>query len=102
MVKTRDRHTLYSLSSFDMSRLLEPLAVGRVIGEVVDNFTPSVKMNITFKGNKQVCNGHELMPAVIVAKPRVEVGGQDMRDAFTLVRICPSYAPPFSLRMCPS
>ncbi|XP_027109639.1 CEN-like protein 1 isoform X1 [Coffea eugenioides] len=77
-----------------MSRLLEPLAVGRVIGEVVDNFTPSVKMNITYNGNKQVCNGHELMPAVIVAKPRVEVGGQDMRDAFTLIMTDPDVPGP--------
>lgn len=64
---------------------MEPLAVGRVVGEVVDTFTPTVKMNVTYNSNKQVANGHELMPNAITAKPRVEVGGEDMRAAYTLV-----------------
>lgn len=67
-----------------MSRLMEPLVVGRVIGEVVDIFSPSVKMNVTYS-TKQVANGHELMPSTIMAKPRVEIGGDDMRTAYTLV-----------------
>lgn len=62
------------------------LAVGRVIGEVVDDFSPSVKMSITYNGNKQVYNGHEFMPLVITSKPRVQIGGEDMRPAYTLVR----------------
>lgn len=70
-----------------MSRLVEPLAVGRVIGEVVDAFNPSVKMNVTYNSNKQVSNGHEIMPAVITAKPHVDIGGEDMRAAYTLVII---------------
>lgn len=69
-----------------MSRLqLEPLSVGRVIGEVVDNFIPCVKLSVTYNSNKQVSNGHELMPALIMAKPRVEIGGDDLRAAYTLV-----------------
>lgn len=77
----------FSLTHFfvAMSRQIEPLAVGRVIGEVVDNFIPSVKMNVTYNSNKQVSNGHELMPTLITASPRVEIGGQDMRTAYTLV-----------------
>lgn len=70
-----------------MSRgTVEPLAVGRVIGEVVDDFSPSVKMSVTYNGNKQVFNGHEFMPVVINSTPRVEIGGDDMRAAYTLVR----------------
>ncbi|KAK4480755.1 hypothetical protein RD792_013838 [Penstemon davidsonii] len=72
-----------------MSRLIEPLSVGRVIGEVVDSFIPCVKLIVTYNSNKQVSNGHELMPAVIMAKPRVEIGGEDMRAAYTLVMIDP-------------
>lgn len=68
-----------------MSRILEPLSVGRVVGEVVDNFTASVKMNVVYNSNKQVANGHEIMPSVIVSKPRVEIGGDDLRAAYTLV-----------------
>lgn len=72
-----------------MSRLIEPLcgplSVGRVVGEVVDIFTPSVRLNVIYNSNKQVANGHEFMPSVIISKPRVEIGGDDMRTAYTLV-----------------
>jgi hypothetical protein len=64
---------------------MEPLTIGRVVGEVVDIFTPSVGMNVIYSSNKQVSNGHELMPCAIVSKPRVEIGGNDMRAAYTLV-----------------
>lgn len=69
---------------FIMSRPLEPLSVGRVIGEVVDIFNPSVRMNVTYS-TKQVANGHELMPSIVMNKPRVDIGGEDMRSAYTLV-----------------
>lgn len=59
--------------------------MGRVVGEVVDYFSPSVRMSVTYNSNKQVSNGHELMPSVITARPRVEIGGEDMRTAYTLV-----------------
>lgn len=74
-----------------MSRLIEPLTVGRVVGDVLDAFTPSVKMKVTFHCNKQVYNGHELMPSAVTLKPRVEVGGDDMRAAYTLVSSNPTF-----------
>lgn len=61
--------------------------MGRVVGEVVDYFSPSVTMSVTYNSNKLVSNGHELMPSVITARPRVEIGGEDMRTAYTLVYI---------------
>lgn len=71
-----------------MSRgIIEPLIVGRVVGDVVDVFTPNVKMNVIYNFSKQVSNGHELLPSSIASKPRVEVAGDDMRSAFTLVCI---------------
>ncbi|XVF50791.1 hypothetical protein PTKIN_Ptkin04bG0131600 [Pterospermum kingtungense] len=75
-----------------MSR--EPLSIGRVIGEVVDNFCPTVKMTVTYNSNKQVANGYELMPAVIAARPRVEIGGDDMRAAYTLIMTDPDAPSP--------
>nr|ALL28249.1 terminal flower 1-like protein [Chrysanthemum x morifolium] len=77
-----------------MSRMNEPLAVGRVIGEVVDAFTPSVKLSVTYNLNKMVCNGHELMPNVITSKPRVDIGGEDMRSAYTLIMTDPDVPGP--------
>lgn len=68
-----------------MSRsVTEPLSVGRVVGDVVDSFVPSVKMTV-FYNNKQVVNGHEFTPSLIMSKPRVEIGGEDMRTSYTLV-----------------
>ncbi|KAL4574831.1 hypothetical protein LXL04_021670 [Taraxacum kok-saghyz] len=77
-----------------MSRMIEPLVVGRVIGEVVDTFTPSVKMNVTYNLNKTVSNGHELMPNLITFHPRVDIGGEDMRSAFTLIMTDPDVPGP--------
>ncbi|KAF5731141.1 CEN-like protein 1 [Tripterygium wilfordii] len=77
-----------------MSRMLEPLMVGRVIGEVVDIFTPNVIINVTYNSNKQVCNSHELMPSVITSKPRVEIGGNDMRTSYTLIMTDPDAPSP--------
>nr|AFV67440.1 centroradialis [Hordeum vulgare] len=68
-----------------MARVLEPLVVGKVIGEVIDNFNPTVKMTVTYSSNKQVFNGHEFFPSAVVSKPRIEVQGGDMRSFFTLV-----------------
>jgi phosphatidylethanolamine-binding protein len=68
-----------------MSRVLEPLVVGKVIGEVNDNFNPTAKMTASYGTNKQVFNGHEFFPSAVVSKPRVEVQGGDMRSFFTLV-----------------
>ncbi|KAM3386878.1 hypothetical protein ACQJBY_010033 [Aegilops geniculata] len=56
-----------------MARVLEPLIVGKVIGEVIDNFNPTVKMTVTYSSNKQVFNGHEFFPSAVVSKPRIEV-----------------------------
>lgn len=69
-----------------MSREIEPLIVGRVIGDVLDMFNPSVTMRVTYNSNTIVSNGHELSPSLLLSKPRVEIGGQDLRSFFTLVR----------------
>uniref|UniRef100_A0A453K9S2 CEN-like protein 2 n=1 Tax=Aegilops tauschii subsp. strangulata TaxID=200361 RepID=A0A453K9S2_AEGTS len=77
-----------------MSRSVEPLIVGRVIGEVLDTFNPCVKMVTTYNSNKLVFNGHELYPSAVVSKPRVEVQGGDLRSMFTLVMTDPDVPGP--------
>ncbi|XP_039011410.1 CEN-like protein 1 [Hibiscus syriacus] len=77
-----------------MSRVPDPLTVGRVIGEVVDNFSPSVQMTITYNTNKQFANGHELLPLVIAARPRVDIGGDDLRAAYTFIMTDPDAPSP--------
>ncbi|XP_050385244.1 CEN-like protein 1 [Argentina anserina] len=77
-----------------MSRMMETLTLGRVVGEVVDMFSPTVKMDVIYSSNKQVCNGHEIMPSIITDKPRVDIGGQDMRAAYTLIMTDPDFPSP--------
>ncbi|KAL5545872.1 hypothetical protein UlMin_005559 [Ulmus minor] len=76
-----------------MARMSEPLIVGRVIGDVLDSFTTTIKMSVSYN-NKQVCNGHELFPSVVTIKPRVEVQGGDLRSFFTLVMTDPDVPGP--------
>ncbi|KAK8503915.1 hypothetical protein V6N12_019084 [Hibiscus sabdariffa] len=77
-----------------MARITEPLTIERVIGEVVDDFTPSVQMTVAYGSNNHVANGRELMPAVIAARPRVEIGGDHMRNAYTLIMTDPDAPSP--------
>ncbi|KAF2307615.1 hypothetical protein P3X46_004187 [Hevea brasiliensis] len=76
-----------------MARAIEPLIAGRIIGDVLDSFTPTMKMCVTYN-NREVWNGHELYPSTVVAKPKVEVQGGDMRSFFTLVMIDPDVPGP--------
>lgn len=73
-----------------MARRSDPLVIGRVIGDVIDYFSPTVKMSVTYNSNEHVYNGHELFPSTVAFKPRVEVHGGDMRSFFTLVYTYPS------------
>lgn len=71
-----------------MAKMSDALVLGRVAGEVIDYFTPSVKMTVTYSSIKQqVYNGHEMFPSQVTQKPKVEVLGGDMRSFFTLVKI---------------
>ncbi|CAK9134538.1 unnamed protein product [Ilex paraguariensis] len=62
----------------------EPLIIGRVIGDVLDFFIPTINMSVTYN-NRQVFNGQELYPSAVNSKPRVEIQGGDLRSSFTLV-----------------
>nr|AOP17765.1 TFL1 [Allium cepa] len=77
-----------------MARATETLVVGRVIGEVLENFNPSVKIVVTYNSNKLVCSGHEFFPSIVAPKPRVEVQGGDLRSFFTLVMTDPDVPGP--------
>ncbi|KAH6830528.1 PEBP family protein [Perilla frutescens var. hirtella] len=77
-----------------MARMSEPLIVGRVIGDVLERFTPTTKISVSY-GNKQVYNGHEFYPSAVAANPRVHIEeGGDMRTFFTLVMTDPDVPGP--------
>ena len=76
------------------SRDRDPLVVGRVVGDVVDEFVRTTSLKVSY-GARTVSNGCELKPSMVWHQPRVEVGGPDMRTFYTLVRTsyiyCSSY-----------
>ncbi|KAF5447510.1 hypothetical protein F2P56_033061 [Juglans regia] len=77
-----------------MANMSDPLLIGRVIGDVVESFSPTVRMTVTYNSNKQVYNGHELFPSAVSMKPKVEVHGGDMRSFFTLIMTDPDVPGP--------
>jgi len=66
-----------------MSR--DSLIVGRVVGDVLDPFTKTTDLTVTY-GSRDVTNGREFKPSQVVNQPKVEVGGTDLRTLYTLVR----------------
>ncbi|XP_073221804.1 protein VERNALIZATION 3 isoform X4 [Cicer arietinum] len=70
-----------------------PLVVGRVIGDVLDNFENSIPLRVTY-GNREVNNGCELKPSQVANQPRASVGGNDMRNFYTLVLVDPDSPSP--------
>ncbi|XP_050373029.1 protein HEADING DATE 3A-like [Argentina anserina] len=82
------------LSSMARARHQEPLVLGRVIGDVLTPFAKSVSLTMTFSNNKQVTSGSELKPSHVVNRPRVEIGGDDLRNFYTLVMVDPDAPSP--------
>ncbi|KAI3746138.1 hypothetical protein L6452_08560 [Arctium lappa] len=71
----------------------DPLVVGRVIGDVLDNFTRSINLTVSYN-DKEVSNGCELRPSQVVSQPRVDIGGDDLRAFHTLVMVDPDAPSP--------
>ncbi|EXC19884.1 hypothetical protein L484_017861 [Morus notabilis] len=71
----------------------DPLLVGRVIPDVLDPFTKSISLRVTY-GNKVVNNGCELKPSQILNQPRADIGGDDLRNLYTLVMVDPDAPSP--------
>ncbi|XP_027111663.1 protein MOTHER of FT and TFL1 homolog 1-like [Coffea eugenioides] len=78
-----------------MARPVEPLVVGRVIGDVLDMFVPAAELIVQY-GSKQVGNGCEIKPSHSAHKPAVRVNGSRARAAslFTLVMVDPDAPSP--------
>ncbi|KAJ4721672.1 Flowering locus T-like protein [Melia azedarach] len=77
----------------ERERYRDPLVVGRVIGDVLDNFQRTISLRVTF-GNKEINNGCVLKPSQVINQPRVEIGGEDLRTFYTLVMVDPDAPSP--------
>ncbi|MED6120368.1 Protein HEADING DATE 3A [Stylosanthes scabra] len=71
----------------------DPLVVGRVIGDVLDPFENSIPIRVTYN-SRDVCNGCEFKPSQVVHQPRVAIGGDDLRNLYTLVAVNPDAPSP--------
>lgn len=68
-----------------MTRSIEPLVVGRVIGDVLDRFTPVADLRVQY-GSKQIGNGCEIKPSAAVDRPSVQILGPRVSgNLYTLV-----------------
>ncbi|XP_043708755.1 protein FLOWERING LOCUS T-like [Telopea speciosissima] len=71
----------------------DPLLVGGVIGDVLDPFNRKVSLRVTY-GSREVRNGCEFKPSVVVNQPRVDIGGDDLRNFHTLIMVDPDAPSP--------
>ncbi|MED6143954.1 hypothetical protein PIB30_010908 [Stylosanthes scabra] len=75
----------------------DPLVLGGVIGDVLNPFTSSVSLRVVIN-NREISNGCELRPSHVLNRPRVTIGGEDLRTFYTLVMVdadAPSPSNPF-------
>lgn len=68
-----------------MARFVDPLVVGRVIGEVVDLFVPSISMTAAY-GDRDISNGCLVRPSAADYPPLVRISGR-RNDLYTLVSV---------------
>ncbi|KAJ4808506.1 Flowering locus T [Rhynchospora pubera] len=71
----------------------DPLVLGHVIGDVLDPFNTLVSFRISYN-NRCVVNSMDLRPSAVVSRPRVEIGGNDLRVSYTLVMVDPDAPSP--------
>ncbi|ERN11326.1 protein MOTHER of FT and TFL1 [Amborella trichopoda] len=75
-----------------MARTVDPLVVGKVIGDVMDMFMPSVRFVVHY-GPKQVTNGCDIKPSITVHPPNVQIAGHP-DNLFTIVMTDPDAPSP--------
>ncbi|CAI0467856.1 unnamed protein product [Linum tenue] len=82
---------------------IEPLIVGKVIGDVLDPFHPLVELTVHY-GSRKISNGCEIKPSAALQKPFVQI----LRDAppapissvlYTLVMVDPDAPSPSEPRL---
>ncbi|XP_065851548.1 protein MOTHER of FT and TFL1-like isoform X2 [Euphorbia lathyris] len=71
---------------------VEPHILGRIIGDVVDKFTPIVTMSLCY-GPKHVRNGCDIKPSMVVDPPKIKFTGRP-DYLYTLVMVDPDAPSP--------
>ncbi|KAK6264820.1 Phosphatidylethanolamine-binding protein - like 6 [Theobroma cacao] len=82
-----------------MARSVEPLVVGRVIGDVLDIFTPAAELTVHYS-TKQVHNGCDIKPSSAADKPHVRILSPVVSSSlYTLVMVDPDAPTPSEPRL---
>jgi phosphatidylethanolamine-binding protein (PEBP) family uncharacterized protein len=77
-----------------MARSIDPLVVGKVIGDVIDTFVPSVDMAIHYS-SRQVTNGCQMKPSATAQAPEIQLSDSSGGNNFyTLVMTDPDAPSP--------
>lgn len=76
--------TLHTVQAILGMAANDSLVTAHVIGDVLDPFYTTVDMMILFDGTP-IISGMELRAPAVSDRPRVEIGGDDYRVAYTLV-----------------
>ncbi|KAL6546685.1 hypothetical protein OROMI_022406 [Orobanche minor] len=71
---------------------LDPLVLGRVIGDVLDMFVPAAELAVQY-GGKEISNGSEVKPSSAAQPPRLLIRGSP-NDYYTLVMVDPDAPSP--------
>ncbi|KAM3368242.1 hypothetical protein ACQJBY_016655 [Aegilops geniculata] len=74
-----------------MSR--EALAIGHVVGDILDPFVKAASLKVMYNG-KELTNGSELKPSQVATELRIDIAGRDMRNLYTLVMVDPDSPSP--------
>ncbi|XP_077244021.1 PEBP (phosphatidylethanolamine-binding protein) family protein [Tasmannia lanceolata] len=75
-----------------MAHSIDPLVVGKVIGDVIDMFVPSISMSVYY-GSKRVSNGCDIKPSMAENPPNVQISGRPS-TLYTLVMTDPDAPSP--------
>ncbi|XP_015065328.1 protein MOTHER of FT and TFL1-like [Solanum pennellii] len=77
------------------ARSVDPLVVGKVIGDVLDMFVPVVDFTVEYASKQISNNGVEIKPAEAAQKPRVHIKGSlHSNNLYTLVMADPDAPSP--------
>ncbi|XP_021726318.1 protein MOTHER of FT and TFL1-like [Chenopodium quinoa] len=80
-------------------RTVDPLVVGRVIGDVLDMFVPMVDFRVQY-GTKHIFNGCEIKPSLAFERPLAQISGHPSTDNFyTIIMIDPDAPSPSEPKM---
>ncbi|KAJ4752841.1 Phosphatidylethanolamine-binding protein 1 [Rhynchospora pubera] len=73
--------------------MTDPLVVSNIIGDVLDPFSRSISFQVLYN-NRLMVTGSELRSSAVLNRPKIEIGGSDLRVFHTLILVDPDAPSP--------